>query len=142
MPLNATDVANDWANGLVGAVAKIKKGVMAVTEAPTELAAQAADAYMQGVQMAVQTNRFQDGCRSVTLQDWQKATAEKGANNITTGVAFAKPKMVKFLQFLLPETERIKREIKQMPRGRGAAAKARMDANFEAMSALRYKGRR
>lgn len=139
---NVSDVTNAWAQNLTAAVPKIRAGVMAVTESPTEKAAQAADAYQMGVQMAVQTNRYQDGCRSVTLADWQKATAEKGTQNIAAGVNFAKPKMQKFLQFLLPETERIKQQIKQMPRGRGAAAKARMDANFEAMSQLKYKGRR
>lgn len=138
---DAAAVAAQWAQNLTAAVPRIKAGVMAVTESPTAKAAQAVDAYVAGVQRAAMTNKFQDGLNSVSLNDWQRATAEKGTAAIANGVAFAKPKMQKFLTWLLPQTEAIKQQIKSMPRGKGAAAKARMDANYAAMSALRYKGR-
>lgn len=140
----AKDIAatvDKWKRNMLSSVPTIKAGVMAVTESPTEKAARSADLYVQKVQEAVATGRFQQGLRSVSLADWQQATAEKGTQRISQGVTAAVPKVNAFMQQLLPFTENVKRTIANMPKGTPEQADARVMAAIQMMRQFKFQKR-
>jgi predicted transcriptional regulator len=96
---------------------KMKAGINAVTVAPTQRAAARLDAYMAGVQRAVQSGKMADALNRVTLQDWQRAAIDKGINRVAGGAAAAKPKFQSFMNEFLPFLENARRELESMPRG-------------------------
>ena len=114
---------------------------MAVTASPMEKAAARADDYVAGVQAAVASGKWQNNLRAVTLQQWQAATAGKGADRIAAGAAAAVEKQTQFFAQLLPVTERVKTAARAMPSGKGEAARARMNMAFDMMSQFRYQKR-
>lgn len=134
--LNAATIADQWANGMANCGDKIRAGVNAVNESPTEKAAQASDRYVSGVQRAASNGKFQAGLRKVTLEDWRKATLDKGINRIPQGAAQAKPKFKSFMAEFIPHLEQGMRELDNMPRGdveqniARAAAMMRHNAKF------------
>lgn len=125
------EVASKWAERLGASVNQIRAGVQRVTEAPTAKAAAAADLYVQGVQRAVQEQRFQDGCRAVSLQAWQQATIDKGLVRVADGAAKAKPKMAAFQRQWLPHMAALQGQLAQMPKGTTEAAVQRVRAAIE-----------
>jgi hypothetical protein len=130
-----------WQRNMTASVPTIKAGVMAVRESPMAKAADRADFYLQRVTDAVQSGKFQAALRSVSLADWQQATAEKGTARITAGVNAAVPKMTQFLGQLLPFTENVKRTIATMPKGGTAEADARMLAAVNMMRQFKFQRR-
>lgn len=133
--------AQKWQRNLTQAVPTIKAGVMAVRESPMAKAADRADYYLQQVQQAVASGKFQAALRSVSLADWQQATAEKGTARIAAGVNAAMPKMQAFLGQLIPYTDNVKRTIAAMPRGGAAEADARMLAAVNLMRQFKFQRR-
>jgi hypothetical protein len=115
--LNASAIADKWARNLGSAGESIKAGVQAVTQAPTEKAAMAADRYASGVARAVTDGKYQAGLRRVSLEDWKNATLRKGLNRIAAGAAESKGKMQAFLGDFLPHLEAGQRMLETMPRG-------------------------
>ncbi len=97
--------ANNWARGMANSTEKIRTGIQAVTESPTAKAAARADAYAQGVQRAVAERRYQDGLEAVTLEDWKRASLEKGVNRIAGGAEASKPKFANFMTEFLPHVQ-------------------------------------
>lgn len=115
--LNAQQVADKWANNLGAASAQIKAGVLAVTVSPTEKAANRAQAYIDGVQRAVQSGKWQANLRAVTLQQWQQAMIDKGIPIIASRAMAAKNKFRAFMQAWLQYQDGIAQELFSMPRG-------------------------
>lgn len=99
-------------------------------------AAQREDAYLAGIQRALNTGKRARGLQRKSLQDWQRLTTAK-ISRIASGAQEAKPEMVKFMSELLPYTEQVKAAIKQMPKGTEADANARMLAAVEMMRKFR-----
>lgn len=135
---NPADVANKWKQRLVASVPQIKAGVMAVTKSPMAAAAQQKAAYVAGVQRAADSGKWEAGLASVTLQQWQDATANKGAARIATGAEQATPKMTTFLQQLLPFTAQVKATVAAMPKGTVEDSIARATAAIRMMSQFRF----
>lgn len=101
MPTPQQAAAN-WARGMANSTEKIRSGIQAVTDSPMAKAAARADAYAQGVQRAVADRTYQNALEAVTLEDWKKASLEKGVNRVAGGAEAAKPKMAAFLTEFLP----------------------------------------
>lgn len=117
MPSPAT-AATNWANGMSNATAKITAGVNAVSVAPTQLAAQAANRMLAGIQAAVSSGKWQARLQAVTLQDWQQAMLNKGVPRVASGAQAAKPKFQTFLQQFLPYLQTgVQQMNAQQPRG-------------------------
>ncbi len=114
---NPTTISAAWARNLGAATQKITAGVQSVTVAPTQIAAQRADAYLQGVQASVQSGKYQAGLQRVTLADWQQSMVQKGIPRIASGATAAQPKMEAFLTSFLPYVEAGQRQLQSMPRG-------------------------
>jgi hypothetical protein len=113
----AQQASQAWQRGLQGATEKIKQGVMAVTVAPTQLAAAQQNAYLQGVQRAVDSGKYAAGLRRVSLTDWQNATITKGVGRIASGATAALPKFESFMNQFLPHLQAGVNALQNMPRG-------------------------
>lgn len=109
--------AKRWADAARNNVSRYVEGVQSVTESPTAKAADAVDRYQSGVQRAVTDGTFVDGCRSVSLEDWKRAAAEKGKANMATGVTAAEPKMARIAGPLLAHAAMVSDAVAGMARG-------------------------
>ena len=114
---NANLIAQKWADRLGRAADSVKNGVNSTTVSPTELAAQAKDRWIAGVQRAAEEGRFEEGLRSVSLSDWQKAMINKGIPNMQTGAREGVTKVEKFMRDFLPFAANVSETIKSMPKG-------------------------
>lgn len=137
MAKSASQVAQKWASRLGAATQAVKDGVQSVTVSPTSKAASQASAYLNGVQEAVSSGKWQRGLNRVSLADWQNAMLNKGVNRIATGATAAIPKMEQFQSQWLPYMDQLKAKLNSMPRGDKAANQARMNAAFEHNSNFR-----
>ena len=61
-----------------------KEGVQRVSESPMEKAAESADAWIRSLQESIE--RYVQGLRSVSLDEWKRQASTKGASNYATGV--------------------------------------------------------
>lgn len=139
--LNASDVTAKWARNMTASVPAIKAGVQAVTESPMTKAAAAADRYVAGVQRAAESGKWQEGLMSVSLDEWKRLTAEKGAGRIAAGVSAATPKMESFMRQLLPFTAQVSRDIQAMPKGTLEDSIARSTETIRKMAQFRNRRR-
>jgi hypothetical protein len=107
--------ATNWGTGMTGSVTKIQDGVMRVQDNPMQKAAESVDKYVAGVQRAAASGRFQASLLAVNLQDWKNTTKQKVGERLAGGVTAAKPKMVKFGQYLIPTVNTLMQTVNQMP---------------------------
>lgn len=108
---NPSDAAAKWAQNLGAAGSAYTSGVQAVTTAPGQLAANAADRYLAGIQANVQ--KFKTNVASVDLATWQNAAVNKGAPRLATGATAAQPKMANVLQQLFPYIDQVRNSLPQ-----------------------------
>lgn len=108
MPTPAS-AAQKWATNLGGATQRYTDGVNAVTTSPGQLAAQAADRYVAGVQANVQ--KFAANSAALTLQDWKTASAGKGAQRLASGAQAAQPKIQGVFGQLFPYIEQVRSSL-------------------------------
>lgn len=115
--LNPVQASDKWSRNLAASTRAIEEGTNAVTVSPMEKAARQADQYVQGVQAAVASGKWQLGLRRRSLQDWKDAVIKKGIPRIALGASQAKPKMEAFLSEFFPHLEQGVRQLESMPRG-------------------------
>jgi len=137
---SATDVANKWSRNLGQATESIRSGVQQVTVAPTQLAARQQDAYLQGIQNAVASGKWQAGLNRVTLQDWQANMVNIGIPRIQQGAVAAKPKMEAFMSQLLPYVQNQQRQLQSIPRGNLEQNLQRMTTFVRGMANFKRSG--
>lgn len=125
MAKSINEIAKKWSRNLAGSTDSIRAGVQAVTESPTEKAARRQDAYIDGVQRAVQDGKWQRGLRRVSNEQWKEATLTKGLPRIAAGAAAAQGKMESFMAEWMPHEEALQRKLESMPRGTLEQNKAR-----------------
>jgi|SRR5579859_3109907 len=106
----AAEAAAKWAQALPASQGRYIAGVNAVTVAPGQLAARAAQTWATNTAAAV--NKFARNSAAVSLQDWQSATANKGAQRLASGAQAAQPKMEAALSRLFPA---IQQAVQQLP---------------------------
>ena len=98
--VNADSWRSNWENGVSTGGDKYRQGVQNVDVSPTSLAADQRDAYLQGVQRSV--GKWEKGLRSVTKDDWVKATAGNGADAWTASVSKAGSKVAAHASKAIP----------------------------------------
>lgn len=116
-PKNPSDIAAKWARNLGAATQSIQAGVQAVTVNPAQSALAQVNAYVQGVQAAVNSGKYQRGLQRVTLQSWQNAMLTKGLNRIAAGASAAQPKMEAFMTKFMPYLQGLQSQLAATPRG-------------------------
>lgn len=138
MAKSVSDVVAKWQRNLSAASQTIRDGVNAVTTSPTELAAQQKTRYVEGVQRAAESGKWEQGLRSVSLQDWKDKMLNVGIDRINKGVQQAVPKVTRFMQQFLPYVAQVSKDIQAMPKGTDADSEARMLAAFRKMKAFQF----
>lgn len=115
MAKNASDVSEKWGRRLKGSFDDIKKGVQSVSVAPGVAAAAKADKMLAGITEAVQSGKWANRVKAVSLSDWQSKMIDKGIGRISAGVDGAKSKSEAFYSKLLPFQDSLKSSIQNMP---------------------------
>lgn len=123
---NPQEVAKKWANRVANSASDYRAGVMAVREAPGAAAARAVDRMIERLIALRDSGQLQAAMQSVSLQDWQRAAVEKGADRLASGARAAEPKMQNFLAEFLPYVESVKASLPE---------RGNMDQNIERMLA-------
>lgn len=109
----AAAAAQKWSQNLGAAVPRYTAGVQAVTQAPGAAAAAAVDRYVAGVQAG--TSRFVANSQAVTLQQWQNAAVNKGAQRLASGASAAESKVASVFNSLFPYIAQVQGSLP--PRG-------------------------
>ena len=134
---NPLQVTEKLIRNLSNATQSIRDGINAVTESPTEQAAAQGDLMLQKIQEAVNSGKWSEALRRVSLAEWKAAALDKGVDRIASGIQAAKPKIQAFYEQWLPYEEQISQQVKTMPKGTiedsvaRAAAVIRHNANFK-----------
>ena len=114
MATNPQAAANKWANRTKGATNEYRSGIQGVTESPMVKAAEAADKYLNRVQEAVSSGKFQERLRNTPIDKWKTASLEKGAQRIAAGVDGAVGDVEDFYSQLFPFQETLQRQVDNM----------------------------
>lgn len=114
---NPAAVAEKWVAKLSAATKEITDGVTATQKNPMQLAKARADAYVDGVRLAVSEGRWQAGLDRVSLDDWKGAMLKKGVPIIAARAALAKNKYLRFITAFLQFQQGVAQELSSMPRG-------------------------
>lgn len=133
--LDATTVAEKWANRAGAAGADYQRGVENTTIDPTAAAVANGQGYINGVQQAYASGKWARALQRVGKQGWLNATLSKGVQNYTTGVMQAKDKYAAAIAPVLAFEAGLQRTVHAMDASTPAGRKARMNAWFDGMSA-------
>lgn len=120
------EIAEKWAQRTGAAGQAYKDGISRVTENPMQKAAANQAGYLQGIQDAVSSGKWQAGLGRVSLQQWKEAAGNVGASRLSSGATAAKPKMVAFLTQFLPVLQNNVATVKGMPNTNFSERIARM----------------
>jgi hypothetical protein len=137
--LTPRQIADKQVKRAAASTQDFKDGVNAVTESPMEKAANKADKYLAGVQASVQDGTYQEGLRSVPLEEWKRLTAEKGASRFAEGVRLSADKILEFQTQFQPVRDQVKREVDAMPNDTFEQRMARMVANAEGLRRFKFR---
>lgn len=107
--------ADRWKQAMSSAGEKYKEGVRNVKVAPTALAAQASDKYLQGISEAVNSGRWQRSLNNVSLQSWQQSAETKGAPRLSSGATAAYEDVVAYHQKAAPFIANLQQQVNGMP---------------------------
>lgn len=109
------ELAEKWQRRLSSSLPDIERGVRNVTVSPTQLAAAKQQKMLQRLTEAVQSGKWANGLKSVSLEQWREATITKGLNRIPVGAEQGRGKMEQFAAKLIPYQETLKGQINNMP---------------------------
>jgi hypothetical protein len=127
------------ARNTTNAIQDYSAGVERVSVAPGVLAAAKQDKMLKGVQAAVQSGKWAQRVKSVTLDDWKGAAKGKGAARISDGVAGAAAKVRKFAEQFLPVVAATQAKIAAMPDLTLQDSIARMTTNVTELAKFSFK---
>lgn len=139
MAENPADVVARWQKGSVAAVPKFKEKIKALQVNPAQKAIASKDKYVAGIMQSLEDGTWEAGLRGVDFQAWKDKTAEAGGTRISTGVATAGNKMLKFYEQFLPYAESVSRQVQSMPSSTFEDNVARMVANATLMKQFRKR---
>lgn len=106
-------IARKWNSRLKASTTEIREGVEDVTENPADLAAAAADKWIDRVSNS--RDRYVLGLSRVTLDDWKRAMVDKGIQRIAQGADAAVSRVEAFQSDLMQFQQTIDRELAAMP---------------------------
>jgi molecular chaperone GrpE (heat shock protein) len=93
----------------------MRTGIQNVTISPTMQAAAKADKMLARLTESVQSGKWADGLKRVTLEDWKEKMLTLGVNRVSQGLDANKAKVEKFATDLLPYIDSGLTRIKAMP---------------------------
>lgn len=98
--ITASQFADRWGEGLLGAGSKIEQGVNAVTTAPGQEAAKQKDVWLARIQASA--DKWAKNTAAVPLEDWKASMIQKGIPNLQNAVNLSKSKVMKAAEKLIP----------------------------------------
>lgn len=113
--LSPQQMAQKWAAKYGASQEAYKAGVTATQVNPAQQAIAAKDRWIAALNDAANRGAYEAGLSGVTLQSWQQACVEKGAQAIPTAARLAVLKVQKVEQEMKPKREAIKSALP--PRG-------------------------
>jgi len=113
--LTASQFQEKHARRLKAAVQDVRDGIDRVTENPCEKAAAKSDKMLTNLTNAVNSGKWANGLKRVSLEEWKKKARDIGVNRIAAGIDGAKEKVTAFAEVLLPHIDRGREKIKAMP---------------------------
>lgn len=102
-----------WVANLSNATTRMQAGAMRVSVAPGQLAAQAADKWLQRV--TASKDKYKANSAAVSLQAWQNAYTNIGIPRVSQGAQAKQQKVTDFLSAFLPHLQRGLDTIDKMP---------------------------
>ena len=117
MPVRVTpqEYQEKHATNLKASLRYMEAGVNRVTEAPGEAAAQAQDKMRANLIDAIDTGKWADRVRSVSLSEWKQAMINKGIPRVAAGIDGAAPKVIAFATDLFAYENGLMTTIEAMP---------------------------
>jgi hypothetical protein len=135
MAKDPTASAQKWSTNLQTAAnnGTVTAGIQSVTVAPGQAAARQKQAWVTNTPAAA--DRWAAHTAAVSLPQWQATTISKGVPRIASGAADAEPKMVAFMQKLMPAINNALGSLP--PRGNFSQNLARANAMATALHNLK-----
>lgn len=115
MAKDPNQVAEKWRQNLSAAGTSIQQGVNRVSIAPTQQAAKKKEKLKTNWLAAIDNGSWERGLNAVSLEDWKAAMINKGLQRIQQGATAGQPKMLAYMQKLLPFQEQLSAKINAMP---------------------------
>lgn len=112
---DAQTVATRWQQSASAGATRYAEGVQNTDKDPTALAVQAGPRYFSGVQEAFNSGKWARGLQRVGKAGWQRAVADKGVTNYSTGVNAARDKVASAFAPLLAFESNLQGQINAMP---------------------------
>lgn len=137
--MSPTDAAAKWSTRSSAATEDYRKGVQGVTESPMEKAVKAQAKMLQNIMEAINSGRWADALRAVSLSDWKEKAGTVGASRYAPGVQAAVGKQETYYRVAFPEIERLQGEIAAMPNVTIEDSIARAAHFMRGMHAIRDK---
>jgi hypothetical protein len=113
--LTPEEYAAKWAQRTSAATADYSAGIQRVQTAPGQQAAAKEQKYQAGVQAAVTSGKWRRNVAGVSLQQWQEAAMNKGAQRLATGAQAAQSKMAAAGARILPMIDQVAAEVARLP---------------------------
>lgn len=113
--LSAAQISDKWGKRMKGSISDIQTGIDLVTESPTEKAVQKADKMKANINAALDSGRWANGLKAVSLSEWKTKTRAKVAERMSSGVDGSMGKRQKFDGYLVNQLNAVLPEIAQMP---------------------------
>jgi len=93
----------------------MRAGIEKVTEAPTAKAAAKQEKMKQHLLQALDTGKWANGLKRVSLEDWKSKMVDLGVNRVNAGLDANKDKVRDFASQLLPHIETGQKTIEKLP---------------------------
>lgn len=128
--------AERWSRAMANAGTNYTEGVQSVQTAPGESAARNAQGYVNGVNQAAASGKWQRRVAAVPLETWKSAAINKGAARLAQGAAQAVDKVRQANERVFPMIDQATSRIANMPRSTPQERIARATAYMTAMSEI------
>lgn len=139
--LTPSQARKKQATNLKAATIDMADRINAVTVAPGVLAAKKADKMRQNINKALDDGTWQKNVAAVPLEDWKKATIEKGIPRISSGIDAAAGKVEAFYGEFFPYLDNVAKKVDAMPDLTLQDSIARMTKQVTEVSKFRKSGK-
>ena len=113
--LTPSEFREKHARRLKAATEDMRKGIEAVTEAPTAKAAKKMDKLRTNLLKAIDSGKMAKRLNAVTLDEWKRKTIDVGIGRVSAGIDASAAKVEDFAGQLLPHIDKLKAEIDRLP---------------------------
>jgi len=131
------DIVAKQISRTANAVDEVRKGVEAVTESPTEKAAQNLDKAGANYMKAIQSGKTARNLRAVSVGEWKSKTLAK-VDRIPSGIAAAEGKLTQFHTQRAKHQETIDSKLGNMPKRTLSDSISRMTAQVTEMAKFQF----